>query len=453
MCAEKVAFTEQRVQGFKCADGKKYTLHWDPDLPGFGVRVTDKGARSYVVENRVGADTVRLTIGKVGKWPLKKAQQEARELSIKMDKGIDPRAEKRAQVAQAEAERVEAERQDLFVSVVWAAYIEANKAKWGERHLEDHKAMAHLGGEPKKKGGGKGLTTPGPLAALMPLKLPALTSECVASWLKDESKERPTTAGNAYRKLRAFIRWAADTKEYKGLIPADAHTARIVRDEVPKSRTKDRDCLDVPQVAEWFKHVRARSNPVVAAYLQTLLLTGARRRSVASLRWVDVDLKWNNMTFRSTAKSNNKGGSVRTVPLTPYVKSLLEALPRRNQWVFYSEDSKSGHIVGPTKAHAAALSGAGIPHLTLHGLRRSFSTLAEEVEPPAGVIRQIQGHKPRSSEVDEAHYKRRSPDFLRKWHTKIEAWFLEQAGIPFTLPGEKAKLGVVDADGSVQPAA
>jgi integrase len=394
MCAERVAFTEDRVRKFECAEGKQYTLHWDPELSGFGVRVTSTGARSYVVENRVGADTVRLTIGKVGKWPLKKAREEARELAIKMDKGIDPRAEKRAQVAQAEAARVEAGRQDLVVSVAWAAYIDANKAKWGPRHLVDHEAAAHQGGEPKKKGGGKGLTTPGPLAALMPLKLPELTAKRVADWLTDESKERPTTVGNAYRKLRAFIRWSADTKEYKGLIPADAHTARIVRDVVPKSRTKDRDCLDAPQVAEWFKHVRARSNPVVAAYLQTLLLTGARRQSVASLLWADVDLKWNNMTLRSTAKSNNKGGNVRTIPLTPYVKSLLEALPRRNQWVFYSEDSKSGHIVEPTKAHGAALSAAGIPHLTLHGLRRSFSTLAEEVEPPAGVIRQVQGHKP-----------------------------------------------------------
>ena len=90
MGAEKLAFTEDRIRKFECVEGKQYALYWDPELPGFGVRVTDKGARSYVVENRVGGETVRVTIGKVGKWPLKRAREEARELAMKMDKGIDP---------------------------------------------------------------------------------------------------------------------------------------------------------------------------------------------------------------------------------------------------------------------------------------------------------------------------------------------------------------------------
>jgi integrase len=444
MSAEKLAFTEDRVKKFECAEGKQYALYWDPELPGFGVRVTCTGARSYVVENRVGAETVRLTIGKVGKWPLKKAREEARELAMKMDKGIDPRAVKRAQVAQAEADRVEAQRQDLVVSVVWAAYIDASKEKWSERHLEDHRALTHLGGEPKKKGGGKGLTKPGPLAVLMPLKLPELTAERVAEWLTDESKERATSAGNAYRKLRAFIRWVADTKEYRGLIPVDAHTARIVRDVVPKSRAKEGDCLQREQLAGWFREVRARSNPIVAAYLQGLLLLGPRREELAELQWGDVDFTWGSMVLRDKIEGE------RTIPLPPYMASLLKDLPRKNRWVFYSEESESGHIEEPTKAHVGALEAAGLPHVTLHGLRRSFGTLAEWVEIPTGVVAQIQGHKP--SAIAEKHYRRRPLDLLRMWHEKLEAWMLEQAGVVFTRPGDKARLGVVSADGSVQKA-
>ena len=37
------------------------------------------------------------------------------------------------------------------------------------------------------------------------------------------------------------------------------------------------------------------------------------------------------------------------------------------------------------------------------------------------------GHKP--SALAEKHYRRRPIDLLRKWHTKIEEWVLEQAGI------------------------
>ncbi len=128
--------------------------------------------------------------------------------------------------------------------------------------------------------------------------------------------------------------------------------------------------------------------------------------------------------------------------------SLLSTLPRRNEWVFSSEESESGRLVEPTKAHRLALKAAGIDPVSLHGLRRSFGTLAEWVEIPTGVVAQIQGHKP--SAVAEKHYRRRPLDLLRMWHEKLEVWMLDQAGVPFTRPGDKAKLGVV---GTVQRAA
>lgn len=80
-----------------------------------------------------------------------------------------------------------------------------------------------------------------------------------------------------------------------------------------------------------------------------------------------------------------------------------------------------------------ALAAAALPALFLHGLRRSFGTLSEWVEMPAGIAAQIQGHKPQG--VREQHYIRRPLDLLRMWHVKIEAWILEQAGIEF-VPGQ-----------------
>jgi integrase len=76
---------------------------------------------------------------------------------------------------------------------------------------------------------------------------------------------------------------------------------------------------------------------------------------------------------------------------------------------------------------------AEIEGLTLHGLRRSFSTLSEWLEAPAGIIAQIQGHQP--SAIAEKHYKKRPLDLLRMWHTRIERWMLENAGI--TQPNEQ----------------
>ena len=66
-----------------------------------------------------------------------------------------------------------------------------------------------------------------------------------------------------------------------------------------------------------------------------------------------------------------------------------------------------------------------------------------ELEVPAGVVAQIMGHKP--SATAEKHYRVRPLDLLRMWHTKIEAWILEQAGIEQPSEGVKPGLRAVTA--------
>ena len=94
----------------------------------------------------------------------------------------------------------------------------------------------------------------------------------------------------------------------------------------------------------------------------------------------------------------------------------------------------------PTRANAAACAVAGVD-VTLHGLRRSFGSLAEWLELPAGVVAQIQGHKP--SATAEKHYKVRPLELLRVHHERIEAWILEQAGIVFDAKAAPGALRVV----------
>ncbi len=440
----RVRFTEGRVQSLSCPAGKKYGIHLDTETDGLGVRVTENGARSYVFEKRVNKRSMRVTIGDVGSWPLKKARQRARELTVMVEQGDDPRVVADQKTAQAEAIRTEAERADLVLREVWRAYIDAHKTTWGEHHFNDHIKLARPGGEPKKKHGGKGRTKPGPLASLMSLKLRDLTDDRVAEWLQRETGKRPTAAALAYRLLRAFIRWCNDTKAYKGIVSHEAYSAREVRRHVPTPRAKDGDCLQKEQLPAWFKYVRQLSNPIIAAYLQTLLLTGPRREELEALKWADVDFRWNSMVLHDKVEGD------RTIPLSPYVKSLLSTLPRKNEWVFSSEDAESGHLEEPTKAHIAALEAGGLPHVTLHGLRRSFSTLSEWVEVPTGIVAQIQGHKP--SAIAEKHYKKRPLDLLRMWHEKIEAWILVQAGVAFSAAPGDGRFGVVSADGTVATA-
>lgn len=212
-------------------------------------------------------------------------------------------------------------------------------------------------------------------------------------------------------------------QRYAGLVPAGACKAQQVRDEMPSKNAKEGDSLQREQLALWFKAVREMGNVMQSAYLQALLLTGARRRELGALRWDDVDFQWLSMTIRDKVEGE------RTIPLTPYVAHLLAALPRRNEWVFSSPAAANGRLAEPTPGHKRALIAAGLPDLTLHGLRRSFGSLAEWTETPAGVVAQIMGHKP--SAIAEKHYRRRPLDLLRMWHVKIEAWVLAQAKIDF----------------------
>ncbi|MPV64303.1 tyrosine-type recombinase/integrase [Burkholderia sp. BE17] len=454
----KVNFTVARVDAHQCQPGKSQAFMWDSRAPGLGLRATANGAKSYIFQAKVHGNTIRVTIGDPRSLTIEKAQAEARRLQTLVSEGKDPRevaAEEKEERARARAERLareaneqrlaEAERlrTTLQARTAWDVYLAAPHEKWGDRHRADHIQAAAPGGEPKKRG--PGLTVAGPLATLLDMPLSQIDAATVKAWFVSQQATRETMATNAYRKFRAFIRWCAASDQFRAATNADCCTDPSVMDAIPRQRAKEGDCLQREQLPAWFGTVRSIPNPVISAYLQGLLITGARREELASLQWTDVDFRWRSLTLND--KIEGTGG--RTIPLTPYLASLLlnlkqinETPPNRRQladliekgkswapsaWVFTSNRSEDGKLAEPRKAHNSALTAVDLPHLTLHGLRRSFGTLSEWVEVPTGVVAQIQGHRP--SAIAEKHYRRRPIDLLRKWHDLKEAWLLEQAGI------------------------
>jgi len=428
----KVKFTAGRVAGFKCEDGKSQSFLWDSEAPGLGLRATANGAKSYMFQAKLNGQAIRVTIGAPGTWSILEAQAEARRLKVIIDNGQDPRqvkaagleaeqAARDARQAAVEAKQIQDRHETLTLGMVWPLYVESRRKRWSEWHIRDHENVVRAGGVQKVRG--KGLTEPGPLASLLDVRLSDLSGKHIGAWLAKEAETRPTQAALSFRLLSVFVNWCDSQAEYAGLVPAGACKAQQVRDELPSKNAKEGDSLQREQLAPWFKAVREMGNLVQSAYLQSLLLTGARRRELAALRWEDVDFQWLSMTIRDKVEGE------RTIPLCPYVAHLLAALPRCNEWVFSSPTSANGQLAEPTPGHKRALIAAGLPDLTLHGLRRSFGSLAEWTETPAGVVAQVMGHKP--SAIAEKHYRRRPLDLLRMWHVKIEAWMLEQAAIDF----------------------
>lgn len=438
----RINLTSGRIRDF--TTDKAQAFLWDSEVPGLAVRATapgkrdSKGKKAFIFQGTLGnGQDVRLTIGDIRTWSIDSARAEARRLQSLIDQGVDPRQDKKDKIESAEVRRETERTAETPALDVWNEYIEARRAKWSESHLADHKNVSKPGGEKRTRGrrdGESKLTLPGTLLPLLQLTLVQIDADKVRIWLQDEATKRPTHARLAFGLLRAFLNWCADRPEYRNLVHTDACATRIARDELPKKAAKN-DCLQREQLPLWFQHVRNLPNPVHSAYLQALLLIGARREELAGLRWDDVDFQWKSMTIRDKVEGE------RTIPLTPYVASLLAPLPRRNEWVFSSPTAAAGRLQEPRIGHNKALTAAGLPALSLHGLRRSFGTLAEWVECPAGVSAQIMGHKP--SATAEKHYRVRPLDLLRMWHTKIEAWILEQAGIEQPDADEKPGLKAV----------
>mgnify|MGYP001767777292 FL=1 len=432
----KVAFTAGRVAGFRCPPDKVQAFLWDVTSPGLGLRVTPAGKPAYVFQSEFQGKTIRLTIGGPDAWSIPQAQEKARELQRQIDEGRDPRDLKRDALAAA-AERKAAEAaQSVTVGEVWTVYLEARRPHWGERHHADHFKLVQAGGVPAKRGTrGRGVTVAGPLYQLVGLPLCDLTAPVIEVWAAREGKTRPTAARLAWRCLKAFLSWCAEQPEYApALAGGNPAKTKKAREALGKAGVKQ-DALLREQLPVWFAAVRQIQNPVAAAYLQTLLLTGARPGEVLGLRWEDVNTKWRGLTIRDKVEGE------RVIPLTPYVSQLIHGLPRRNEWVFSSATAGAGALTIPRNTHVQACTVAGIDGLTLHGLRRSFKSLTEWLEIPAGVVAQIMGHKP--SATAEKHYTVRPLDLLRLHHERIEAWILEQAGVPFVATAEPGKLALV----------
>lgn len=428
------------MAAFTCPKDKGQAFLWDSEVAGLAVRATP-GAKAFIYQSRFQSRTIRMTIGSADTWPLNNrmdrvgaggrvaqygAREEARRLQAIIDSGRDPREVKAESTAADVAKRQAEQRESVTVSEAWKAYLADRKPHWGARHYKDHEDLAHAGGADRKRSRGK--TKPGPLSELMEEKLRDLTQVRLERWAAKEAAQRPARARLGLRLVKAFLKWCSTHHDYGSAANVDAASSKRVREKLGTAERRN-TVIQKEQLAAWFSAVRQIQNPVISAYLQFMLLAGPRPNEPLSLKWTDLNLQWRTITIR------DKVEGARQIGLTPYLSHLLSALPKRNEWVFSSPTSKSGRLVEPGDAHDAACTAAGLPIITLQGLRRSFASLCEWIEVPAGISAQIQGHAPQG--VREQNYIRRPVDLLRSWHEKIEAWMLEQAGVTFE-PAAKA---------------
>ncbi|MGY8524947.1 tyrosine-type recombinase/integrase [Paracidovorax citrulli] len=414
-----IDLTEGAIARLVCPADKDQAFLRDRKAPGLRVRITAAGAKSFVFEGKIAGRTFRRTLGDARTGAIQQARIEANRLRTLLDRGIDPRElEREAERAQA-AHREAVAAQGITVADAWMRYLKEGRPRrrlaWKPRYRADLEAMAAPGGAPKKRG--QGLTRPGPLYPLLGLPLKSLNNDALMAWFLAEAKTGPHQAARGLMMLRGFFRWCTMRPEYRGLIERDLGKDEALRDVLPPA-TKRKDALEMAQLPAWWQAVEALPNRVVSVYLRALLLTGARREEMATLRWQDVDVRWRKLTIA------DKVDTTRVIPLGNELAALLQTLPRVSEFVFAST-GKLGRIADARAAHARVLQEAGIARLTLHGLRRSFSLFGEASGAPAGAIAQIMGHKPSATAEG---YRPRSIDVLRPFLDRIESHIVTLAG-------------------------
>lgn len=394
------SITVRTVQSAK-PDPKRDIYVWDTRLKGFGLRITPRGAQSFVFQYRVnGGPARRKTIGPVGSpWTPLTARKEAERLLVKVYQGIDPVEASREARRRKEALNFPAycaKFTDLYLKQNWPGTWNAARQtlenvvipRWGDRSVAEIKR--------------------GDIVKVL-----------------DDYTDRPARRKEIHSVLRKLFNWAADRE--------DIPVSPLAGMKAPKSVAPRRRVLtDEELVALW--HATVKAEWPWGPYIRMLLLTMQRRGEVAAMDWSEVDLEGRKWTLPAARAKNDEE---HVIPLSSLAVVELERLnPKRSGLIFTTtgetplsgffkaKKSLTDEMLDLLRARQLEKGGAPeiveLPNWRLHDLRRTGATNLQSLGIPVEVTEAVLNHISGTRAGVAGIYNRYKYD--REKRTALDAW-------------------------------
>ena len=385
--------TDVRVKSLR-PKAKRYEV-WDPAAPGFGVRVTPKGVKSFVYLYRFDGLPRRMTLGRYPKLTLAKARLEYAAAKAKLEvEGIDP--------GQTLVRKRAATRLAPTVAQLVDEYIEKwaipRKRSWKEdKRLLEHDVIPPLG---RKKA--------------------AEVTRRDIRLLLDAIIERgaPITANRVLAVVRKMFRFAV-SRDIVPNNPCEAIEAPAKESSRERVLSKD----ELKTLWERMASDELKMSEAVRMALRVMLVTGQRKGEVIGARWNEIDTRTGWWTI---PPEKSKNGLPHRVPLSPLALMLLKQIRELSGDSDYLFPSPRGNKPIRDDAVSKAVrrdeTALGVDHFTPHDLRRTAASQMASVGISRLVISKILNHVENgvTAIYDRHSYDKEKRQALNAWARQLE---------------------------------
>jgi integrase len=358
-------------------------VYWDAGVPGFGVKVTPKGRKVFIVLYRTGGAGSKLrkyTIGPYGRVTLHQARVAAQRVFAAKLEGRDPAAERREAKRRVVADRVE----DLLEAFI-------------AQRLSKNRSVAEISRLLRREVGK-------PWAGRSVHEITKRDVVEVVSAI--EQRGAPGTANKTLKSIKTFLRWCVGRAV---LDRSPAEGVPLPAKEVARDRV-----LDDMELAQVILAARKIGGPY-GCIVELLALTGQRRQEVAGLRREELDLAQRIWTI---PKARTKNTKAHIVHLSKQALAVLKRADQREPLVLSPLGTKTFQNFTHAKRLLDHLS--GVTGWRLHDLRRTGVSGMARLGVAPHVADKILNHQTGTISGVAAVYQRH--EFLSERRAALDLW-------------------------------